>query len=126
MVSNYMEDLIILQDNELDDIFDIVNSYQIIFHSYYFKEGKFEHYDDFLRDTKDKIIILDRNMSSMIFDYFSKGNLNSENDMILALIFLLFCNINRFQYNVGLAMFEYADNRENDEVIKQLNTNLSF
>lgn len=121
-----MQDLIILQDNELDDIFDIVNSYQIIFHSYYFKEGKFEHYSDFLRDRKDKIIILDRNMSSMIFDYFSKGNLNSENDMILVLIFLLFCNINRFQYNIGLAMCEYADNKENDEVIKQLNKLLTY
>ena len=65
-----MTDLIILEDNDLDDIFDIVNAFQIVFHPYYAKKGKFINYKDFLRDQKDKIIVLDRNIASMLFDYF--------------------------------------------------------
>ncbi len=119
-------DFILLEDNELQDIFDIVSSFQIIFHPYYFKEGKFEHYKEFLEDKNNKVIILDRNMTSMIFDYFSKGKLNSEIDMIMILFFLLFCNINRLQYNIGLSICEYADFKENDIAINQLNKTLTY
>lgn len=119
-------DFILLEDNELQDIFDIVNDFQIIFHPYYFKEGKFEHYEEFLEDKKEKVIILDRNMTSMIFDYFSKGKLNSEFDMIMILFFLLFCNINSLQYNIGLSICEYADFKENDIAINQLNKILTY
>lgn len=119
-------DFILLEDNELQDIFDIVNNFQIIFHPYYFKEGKFEHYKEFLEDTNNKVIILDRNMTSMIFDYFSKGKLNSDIDMIMILSFLLFCNINKLQYSIGFAMCEYADFQENDIAIKQLNKILTY
>lgn len=31
--------LIILEDNDLDDIFDIVNDFQIVFYPHYAKEG---------------------------------------------------------------------------------------
>ena len=55
-----MEDLIFLQNNELKYIFDAVNSYQIIFHPYYFKEGEFKHYKEFLMNGKDKIIVNDK------------------------------------------------------------------
>lgn len=119
-------DLILLEDDELQDIFDMINNFQIIYHPYYFKEGKFEHYKEFLEDKKDKIIILDRNMASMIYDYFSKGKLNDELNMIMILLFLLFCNINRLQYNIGLAMCEYADFEENNTAINQLNKILTY
>ena len=121
-----MTDLIILEDNDLDDIFDIVNAFQIVFHPYYAKEGKFINYKDFLRNQKDKIIVLDRNMASMLFDYFKNGELKDETNMIMLLSFLMFCNYNRLQYNIGLAMNEYGDSKENAEVIKQLNELLTY
>lgn len=119
-------DLILLEDNDLQDIFDIINSFQIVFHPYYLKEGKFKHYDEFLRNKKDKIILLDRNMVSLIFDYFKYGKLKSEQNMVMILCFLLYCNVNRLQYNVGIAMNEYAEFQENKEVVNQLNEVLTF
>lgn len=121
-------DFILLEDEDLQDIFDVINKFQIVFHPYYSKEGKFENYDHFLRNNKNKIILLDRNIVSMIFDYFKNGKLESEQDMIMILFFLLYCNTNRLQYNIGIAMNEYAEFHDNPEVIKQLNevlTNLS-
>lgn len=119
-------DLILLEGNDLQDIFDIVGRFQIVFHPYYSKEGKFEHYGDFLRNKKNKIILLDRNIVSMIFDYFKDGKLRSDQDMIMILFFLLFCNINRLQYNIGIAMNEYAEFKDNQDVINQLNEILTY
>lgn len=121
-----MTDVIILEDNDLNDIFDIVNAFQIVFHPYYAKEGKFVHFKEFLKDQKDKIIVLDRNITSMLFDYFKKGELKDEKNMVMLLSFLIFCNYNRLQYNIGLAMNEYGDSKGNAEVIKQLNELLTY
>lgn len=121
-----MNDLIILEDNDLNDIFDLVNSFQIIFHPYYAMEGKFTHYKEYLMNKKDKIIVLDRNITSMLFDYLKNGELKEEDNMIMLLSFLMFCNCNGLQYNIGLAMNEYGDLTENSEVIRQLNELLTY
>lgn len=119
-------DFILLEDDELQEIFEVMNRFQIIFHPYYSREGKLEHYNDFLRNKKNKIIILDRNMVSMISGYFENGELACERNMIMILFFLLYCNINRLQYNFGLAMNEYADSENNSKVINQLNGVLTY
>lgn len=119
-------DLIILEDNDLEDIFSCVNAFQIIFHPYYAKEGKFIHFKEFLRNKKDKIIVLDRNITSMLFDYFKNGELRDEKNMVMLLSFLTFCNYNGLRYNIGLSMNEYGDSKENTEVIKQLNELLTY
>lgn len=62
----------------------------------------------------------------MLFDYFKNGELKDETNMIMLLSFLMFCNYNRLQYNIGLAMNEYGDSKENAEVIKQLNELLTY
>ena len=62
-----MNDLIILEDDDLNNIFDLVNAFQIVFHPYYAMEGKFTHYKEYLMNKKDKIIILDRNISNSLF-----------------------------------------------------------
>lgn len=121
-----MNDLIILEDDDLNNIFDLVNAFQIVFHPYYAMEGKFTHYKEYLMNKKDKIIILDRNITSMLFDYFKNGELKEEDNMIMLLSFLMFCNCNRLQYNIGLAMNEYGDLTENSEAIKQLNELLTY
>lgn len=121
-----MNDLIILEDDDLSNIFNLVNNFQIIFHPYYAMEGKFTHYKEYLMNKKDKIIVLDRNITSMLFDYFKNGELKKEDNMIMLLSFLMFCNCNRLQYNIGLAMNEYGDLTENSEVIRQLNELLTY
>lgn len=121
-----MTDLIILEDDELDFIFETIGKLQIVFHPYYLLEGKFNHYDDFLKNKKEKVIILDRNIVSMIYDYFRKGELKSNDSMIMILYLLLFCNVNGLQYNVGLAMNEYADLHDNPLVVEQLNEVLTY
>lgn len=45
-------DLLLLEDNDLQNIFDIMDSFQIVFHPYYSKEGKFEHYDLFKKQKE--------------------------------------------------------------------------
>ncbi len=119
-------DFIALEDNELDDIFEIVNSLQMVFHPYYASEGTFEHYDEFIINRKNKVIFLDRNIVSMLNDYFESGELNTEFDMIKILFLLLFCNINRLQYNIGPAMNEYAEHNDNLIVLNQLNNVLNY
>lgn len=119
-------DLILLQDDDLDVIFEMINNIQIIFHPYFAPEGIFCHYDDFIKNKKDKVIFFDRNIVSMIYDYFSNGKLNKEEDMTKIILLLMFCNINRLQYNIGLAMNEYAEHTNNDVVVSQLNKILIY
>lgn len=121
-----MTDLILLEDNDLDILFKIINDFQIIFHPYYSKDGIFVHYDEFLRNNKDKIIVLDRNITSLLYDYLKNGELKEKDSMIMILSFLAFCNYNRLQYNIGLAMNEYGDSQENLKVIEQLNELLTY
>ena len=47
-----VNDLIILEDDDLDNIFDLVNDFQIVFHPYYAMEGKFTHYKEYLMNKK--------------------------------------------------------------------------
>lgn len=119
-------DLILLQDDDLDFIFDTVNKFQIIFHPYYAPDGIFCHYEHFIKNKKDKIIILDRNVVTILYDYFSNGKLSSDDKMIEILFFLMFCKINNLQFNVGIAMNEYADMNDNNIVIDQLNKILNY
>lgn len=124
VVSNM--DLILLQNDDLDVIFEKVNNMQIVFHPYYAPEGIFCNYDDFIKNEKNKVIFLDRNIVTTIYDYFSNGKLSSADKMTEILFFLMFCKINGFQYNVGIAMNEYAEHTDNNIVVSQLNKILNY
>ena len=68
-----MNDIIIFEDNEMDEIYELVNEAQLFFHPIYSIDGRI-NYGELLRlSNKNKIVIFDRNIVSYLIDYTTNG-----------------------------------------------------
>lgn len=114
-----MNDIIIFEDNEMDEIYELVNEAQLFFHPIYSIDGRI-NYGELLRlSNKNKIVIFDRNIVSYLIDYTTNGILRDDYSMIIIALIMLYCNANKFQISIGFALQEYFSTRKDRKTIEQ-------
>ncbi len=111
-----MRDFILLEDNELNEIFETVNEAEVFFHPKKAVAGRL-NYKDLLND-KDKYVIFDRNIISYLIEYTKNGILRDDYSMIIIALIMLFCSINNFQISVGFSLQEYSDTQTDKRKIE--------
>ena len=114
-----MEDIIIFEDNEIDEIYELVNEAELFFHPIYAIDGKI-NYTELLRlNNKNKFVIFDRNIVSYLIEYTTNGILRDDYSMIIIALIMLYCNANQFQISVGFALQEYFSTKKDNKIIEQ-------
>lgn len=111
-----MTDFILLEDNELNEIFEAVNEAELFFHPTKAIDGRL-NYKNFLSD-KNKCVIFDRNITSYLIEYTKNGILRDNYSMIIIALIMLFCGINNFQISVGFALQEYSSTQKDKSKIE--------
>lgn len=114
-----MEDIIRFEDNEMDEIFELVNEAELFFHPIYAIDGRI-NYTELLRlNNKNKFVIFDRNIVSYLIEYTTNGILREDYSMIIIALIMLYCNTNQFQISVGFALQEYFSTKKDNKIIEQ-------
>ena len=118
-----MSDVIILLDDELDEISKTVNSYQLFFNPTYCNEGTFLPKDLInVFPYKEKVVIFDRNIMTLLLEYVREGILDNEEQMIEIALIMFWCSLQQINITSGMALNEYANyNNIKSELNSELN-----
>jgi hypothetical protein len=111
---------LVLEDDELDFFWNSVQDIQVIFHSTYAPEGMFNYQElSNLKNKKDVIVFLDRNLLSGLLKLCEQGNLTDEKEKNIIAKVMLWTLGNNFSVSAGLAIKENATKTNNSEYAKK-------
>lgn len=101
--------VLILEDDEPQEIWDAIHTLQLIFHPRYAPEGKFVFSEFFeLRRSKEVMILFDRNLLSSLLKLSEQGFLKDEKEMRTIALIMTWALMNQFPISAGLAIKENA------------------
>ena len=114
-----MNDIIMFEDNEMDEIYELVSDAELFFHPQYAVDGRINYGELLKLNNKNKIVIFDRNIVSYLIEYTTNGILRDNYSMIIIALIMLYCNANRFQISVGFALQEYSNTQKDKNKIEE-------
>lgn len=122
-----MEDIIIFEDNEMNEIYELVGDAELFFHPRYAIDGKIQYEELVKLHNKNKFVIFDRNIVSYLMEYTTNGILRDNYSMIIIALIMLYCNANHFQISVGFALQEYSSTqKDRNKIEEELNRFLTI
>lgn len=101
--------ILVMEDEDLNFVWENICSLQLIFHPYYSKEGSFDY--KVLSDIKSRkkiYLILDGNLLSSLLKLSRDGILKDENEMLIVGLLMTWAIMNNFLVSPGLALMEHA------------------
>ncbi|HEX7714708.1 MAG TPA: hypothetical protein VF531_11905 [Bacillota bacterium] len=111
---------LVLEDDELDFFWNSIQDIQVIFHPTYAPEGMFNYQElSNLKNKKDVIVFLDRNLLSSLLKLCEQGNLTDEKEKNTIAKVMLWTLGNNFSVSAGLALKENASKTNNSEYAKK-------
>lgn len=114
-----MADVIVLVDNELDEIINAVNTCQLFFNPKYCNEGMFCSKDLIeVFPNKEKVVILDRNIMTLLIKYVTEGILENEEQMTEIALIMFWCSLQHINITSGMALNEYANFNNTEACLK--------
>ena len=111
-----MNNFLIIDDEDINFIWNIVQSQQMIFHPYIAPEGRFDY--DRLYEVKGKkpiILFVDRNILSGLIKFCEQGSLQDKAESQLLGIIMTWAEMNEIAISAGPAVQERATQIENQE-----------
>lgn len=101
--------ILIVDDDELNYIWDSICNLQLIFHPRLSREGAIDYKTlSTLKYSKKVNILLDRNLFSSLLKLSREGCLKNEDEMRIIALLLTWALMNNFPISAGLALKEYA------------------
>ena len=99
----------VLDNDDINFIWESINHLRIVFHPVYAPEGKF-NYSELctLKQKKDVMIFLDRNLLSSLLKLCQNGSLKNEKEMRIIAIIMTWSIMNDLSISAGLALKENA------------------
>lgn len=111
-----MNSFLIMDDKDINFIWDTIQKLQIIFHPQIAPYGKF-NFEKFFEIKKSKPIILfvDRNILSGLLNFCEKGNLRDKGEAQILGVVMTWAEMNDIAISAGLAVQERATQTKNQE-----------
>lgn len=111
-----MNSFLIVDDEDMNFIWDTVQEQQIIFHPDIAPEGKFDYAKFFVSKSKKPFILfIDRNILSSLLKFCEKGSLKSKGESQLIGLVMAWAELNDIAISAGLAVRERASQLHSQE-----------
>src|SRR5690625_2065223 len=100
---------LLLENDDLQMIWNAINKSQLIFHPSYASTGSIDYSDfQFLKKEKDLILFLDRNLFSDLLSLTESGDLEDNEEKRMIALLMLWAQMNNLPISPGLAISENA------------------
>ena len=111
-----MNNFLLVDDEDINFIWETIQEQQIVFHPYIAPDGKFD-YKKFLsyQHNKPLILIIDRNILSSLLKFCEKGLLKNKAESQIVGLIMAWADLNNIQISAGLAIQERATQLNSQE-----------
>lgn len=104
-----MSDILILDEEDLNFVWEIIQQQQMIFHPQIAPEGKFDFQEFFASKSKKPFILfIDRNIFSSLLEFCEKGTLKTRAEMQRIGLIMAWAEMNDIAISAGFAVEERA------------------
>lgn len=111
-----MGNFLVIDMDDQQYIWDMIQKYQVIFHPEMAPEGKFNYSSFFrMKSRKPYMLVLDRNILSGLIHLCENGELSDKGESQLIGIIMTWAEMNCINISAGYATMEYASSVKNQE-----------
>lgn len=117
-----MNSFLIMDDEDMNFIWDTIQKIQIIFHPVIAPDGEFDFEKFFeIKSKKPIILFVDRNILSGLLKFCEKGSLQDKGESQILGLMMTWAEMNDIAISAGLAVQERATQTQNlEEGLKEL------